>query len=107
MSFRAFSSSTESGKLRNRSSSVDICTLTCARDQPHSSSGSDPHSEEGRRWGTQINLGRKASAEQFGPHDLVELAVYTEHCGMDSVVVSERFYPGATEEVMRRSHSPG
>ena len=40
-----------------------------------------------------IRIGYKASAEQFGPRELVELAVEAERRGMDSVLVSDHFQP--------------
>ena len=40
-----------------------------------------------------IKIGYKASAEQFGPRDLVEYAVRAEQVGLDSVVVSDHFLP--------------
>jgi len=40
-----------------------------------------------------LKLGYKASAEQFGPRELVELAVSAEGHGMESVVVSDHFQP--------------
>jgi coenzyme F420-dependent glucose-6-phosphate dehydrogenase len=40
-----------------------------------------------------MRIGYKASAEQFGPRELVELAVRAEELGMDSVVVSDHFQP--------------
>jgi coenzyme F420-dependent glucose-6-phosphate dehydrogenase len=42
---------------------------------------------------TPLTLGYKASAEQFDPRELVELAVVAENCGMQSVVVSDHFQP--------------
>ncbi|WP_216918114.1 glucose-6-phosphate dehydrogenase (coenzyme-F420) [Nocardia noduli] len=41
----------------------------------------------------QLKIGYKASAEQFGPRDLVEYAVRAEVLGFDSVVVSDHFLP--------------
>lgn len=38
-------------------------------------------------------FGYKASAEQFGPRDLVEYAVLAEQVGLDSVWVSDHFQP--------------
>ncbi|MGO4105288.1 glucose-6-phosphate dehydrogenase (coenzyme-F420) [Leifsonia sp. YAF41] len=43
--------------------------------------------------GTVLKLGLKASAEQFGPRDLVELGVMAEEHGLDSVTVSDHFQP--------------
>jgi coenzyme F420-dependent glucose-6-phosphate dehydrogenase len=40
-----------------------------------------------------VRFGYKASAEQFGPRELVELAVRAEESGLDSVVVSDHFLP--------------
>ena len=40
-----------------------------------------------------LKLGFKASAEQFDPRELVEIAVAAEHHGMESVTVSDHFQP--------------
>lgn len=40
-----------------------------------------------------LSIGYKASAEQFGPRDLVEYAVLAEQVGMDSVMVSDHYQP--------------
>ncbi|MQA76879.1 MAG: glucose-6-phosphate dehydrogenase (coenzyme-F420) [Streptosporangiales bacterium] len=40
-----------------------------------------------------ITLGYKASAEQFGPRELVELGVAAETHGFDSVLVSDHYQP--------------
>ncbi|TNC24203.1 glucose-6-phosphate dehydrogenase (coenzyme-F420) [Amycolatopsis alkalitolerans] len=40
-----------------------------------------------------LKIGYKASAEQFGPRDLVEYAVRAEELGLDSVWVSDHFLP--------------
>jgi coenzyme F420-dependent glucose-6-phosphate dehydrogenase len=40
-----------------------------------------------------LRVGYKASAEQFGPRELVEYAVRAEDVGLDSVVVSDHFLP--------------
>jgi len=40
-----------------------------------------------------LKLGYKASAEQFGPRELVDYAVLAEELGYDSVVVSDHFQP--------------
>jgi len=40
-----------------------------------------------------IRIGYKASAEQFGPRELVEYAVRAEEAGLDSVMVSDHFLP--------------
>ncbi|MFH5821909.1 glucose-6-phosphate dehydrogenase (coenzyme-F420) [Georgenia sp. AZ-5] len=41
----------------------------------------------------RLTIGYKASAEQFGPRELVELAVLAEQAGFDSVFVSDHFQP--------------
>ena len=40
-----------------------------------------------------MRIGYKASAEQFGPRDLVEFAVRAEQLGFDSATVSDHFLP--------------
>ncbi|WP_030484433.1 glucose-6-phosphate dehydrogenase (coenzyme-F420) [Nocardioides aequoreus] len=40
-----------------------------------------------------MRIGYKASAEQFGPRELVELAVRAEQTGLESVFVSDHFQP--------------
>ncbi len=40
-----------------------------------------------------LKLGYKASAEQFGPRELLEFAVVAEEVGFDSVMVSDHFQP--------------
>ena len=40
-----------------------------------------------------LRIGYKASAEQFGPRELVEYAVRAEEVGLDSAVVSDHFLP--------------
>src|ERR687894_2041028 len=40
-----------------------------------------------------IRIGYKASAEQFGPRRLVELAVSAEEHGFDTVTVSDHYQP--------------
>ncbi|TLQ01093.1 glucose-6-phosphate dehydrogenase (coenzyme-F420) [Nesterenkonia salmonea] len=40
-----------------------------------------------------LTLGYKASAEQFGARELVELAVAAEHAGFDSAFASDHFQP--------------
>ncbi|CAM4209962.1 glucose-6-phosphate dehydrogenase (coenzyme-F420) [Nocardia ninae] len=41
----------------------------------------------------ELKLGYKASAEQFGPRELVEIAVLAEEHGLDSATVSDHFQP--------------
>ena len=38
-----------------------------------------------------LKLGYKASAEQFGPRELLEFGVIAEQVGFDSVMVSDHF----------------
>ncbi|MGN6752715.1 MAG: LLM class flavin-dependent oxidoreductase, partial [Intrasporangium sp.] len=40
-----------------------------------------------------LRIGWKASAEQFGPRELVEYAVQAERVGLDSVFISDHFQP--------------
>ena len=40
-----------------------------------------------------LKLGYKASAEQFGPRDLLEFSVHAERAGFDSIMVSDHFQP--------------
>lgn len=40
-----------------------------------------------------LQIGYKASAEQFDPRELVEFGVQAEQCGLDSVMVSDHFQP--------------
>ena len=40
-----------------------------------------------------LRIGYKASAEQFGPRELVELGVLAEGVGLDSVMVSDHLQP--------------
>ena len=40
-----------------------------------------------------LKLGYKASAEQFGPRELLNFAVEAETCGFDSVWISDHFQP--------------
>src|SRR3954449_11562269 len=49
-----------------------------------------------------ITIGYKASAEQFGPRELVELAVSAERHGFDSALVSDHYQPWRHEG----GHSP-
>jgi coenzyme F420-dependent glucose-6-phosphate dehydrogenase len=41
----------------------------------------------------RLRLGYKASAEQFGPQDLLDFGVHAERCGFDSVLLSDHFQP--------------
>jgi coenzyme F420-dependent glucose-6-phosphate dehydrogenase len=40
-----------------------------------------------------LKFGYKASAEQFGPNELLDFTVLAEECGFDSVMVSDHFSP--------------
>src|SRR5215471_2781174 len=42
---------------------------------------------------TALKFGYKASAEQFGPVELLDFGVHAEAVGFDSVVVSDHFQP--------------
>ena len=42
---------------------------------------------------SNLQIGYKASAEQFGPRELVELGVLAEQAGLDSVMVSDHLQP--------------
>ena len=41
----------------------------------------------------RLRLGWKASAEQFGPRELLDFAIQAEQAGFDSVWVSDHFQP--------------
>ncbi len=41
----------------------------------------------------KLTIGYKASAEQFGPRDLVEYAIRAEEVGLDTATVSDHFLP--------------
>ena len=41
----------------------------------------------------ELTLGYKASAEQFGPQELVDLSVHAEELGLDLIAVSDHFQP--------------
>jgi len=40
-----------------------------------------------------LRLGYKASAEQFGPNELLAFSILAEDCGFDSVFISDHFQP--------------
>ena len=42
---------------------------------------------------TSLRIGYKASAEQFGPRDLLEYSRQAERLGFDTVAVSDHFQP--------------
>ena len=42
---------------------------------------------------TGVRFGYKASAEQFGPRELLDFSVYAEEVGLDVVAVSDHFQP--------------
>lgn len=44
-------------------------------------------------------LGYKAASEQFGPRELLDLAVEAENCGFDAVSVSDHFHPWRNDDV--------
>jgi coenzyme F420-dependent glucose-6-phosphate dehydrogenase len=43
--------------------------------------------------GVPLRLGYKASAEQFGPNELLDYSILAERCGFDSVFISDHFQP--------------
>ena len=45
------------------------------------------------RVASSLRLGYKASAEQFGPVELLDFSIHAEEVGFDSVVVSDHFQP--------------
>jgi coenzyme F420-dependent glucose-6-phosphate dehydrogenase len=49
-----------------------------------------------------LTLGYKASAEQFGPRDLLAFSIHAERAGFDSVFVSDHFQPWRNTD----GHSP-
>lgn len=51
------------------------------------------HERHGSVTAMTLRIGYKASAEQFGPRELVELGVLAEQAGMDSAWVSDHFQP--------------
>src|SRR6187431_1335939 len=51
------------------------------------------HTSTGRPAQPMLTFGYKASAEQFGPRDLLAFAVHAERAGFDSVFVSDHFQP--------------
>src|SRR4051794_39620163 len=76
------------------------CDLNRGRGQGGRVSGAARCSRPVRRRGdpsgrtsVDLKIGYKASAEQFGPRDLVEYAVRAEEVGLDSVTVSDHFLP--------------
>jgi coenzyme F420-dependent glucose-6-phosphate dehydrogenase len=40
-----------------------------------------------------VRIGYKASAEQFGPRELLDFSVQAERCGLDIIAVSDHFQP--------------
>ncbi len=65
--------------------------------------GAGPNDGLGRTWTrthdsrggrpSMLTLGYKASAEQFGPRELLDFAIQAERTGFDSVFVSDHFQP--------------
>nr|BFF09870.1 hypothetical protein GCM10025699_11730 [Microbacterium flavescens] len=54
-----------------------------------------------------LRFGYKASAEQFGPTELLDYAVLAEEVGFDSVFISDHLQPWLHEGVTPRHPSPG
>jgi coenzyme F420-dependent glucose-6-phosphate dehydrogenase len=48
---------------------------------------------KGEDMGHPLKLGYKASAEQFGPKELLNFSIEAEACGFDSVWISDHFQP--------------
>jgi hypothetical protein len=44
-------------------------------------------------------LGYKASTEQYGPNELLDLVVEAERCGFDSISASDHFHPWRNDDV--------
>ena len=40
-----------------------------------------------------MNFGYKASAEQFGPSELLRYSIHAEEAGLDTIAVSDHFQP--------------
>src|SRR5207302_975378 len=53
-----------------------------------------------------LKLGWKASAEQFGPQELLDLAVLAEEKGVDSIWVSDHYQPFKHPDGHSRSPLP-
>ena len=96
------------GLVTHRSSVVFADEAANQRGSPHGSSKHEPaprpngrvprsstsdrnHHQPGSH--TMLKLGYKASAEQFGPRDLLEFSVHAEQAGFDSIMVSDHFQP--------------
>ena len=54
-----------------------------------------------------LKLGYKASAEQFAPQELLDLAVRAEEKGFDSIWVSDHYQPFRHTDGHAPSPSPG
>ena len=63
-----------------------------ARNPGPSAPGQGPQSPSPEEQ-SMLKLGYKASAEQFGPRDLLEFSVHAEQAGFDSIMVSDHFQP--------------
>ena len=78
------------GQYAETGDDAGVITVELTRDRRH-----DARRDQRRRNDTvaELRLGYKASAEQFGPRELVELGVLAEAHGMDSATVSDHFNP--------------
>ena len=56
---------------------------------------------------TMLRLGYKASAEQFGPNELLDYSILAEQRGFDSVFISDHFQPWRQPTATRRFRWPG
>ena len=63
-----------------------------ARNPGRSAPGQGPQSPSPEEQ-SMLKLGYKASAEQFGPRDLLEFSVHAEQARFDSIMVSDHFQP--------------
>src|SRR5206468_3631131 len=64
---------------------------TACRNGPSGRTWTPTHRSGGPR--SMLTLGYKASAEQFGPKELLDLGIEAERAGFDSVFVSDHFQP--------------
>jgi coenzyme F420-dependent glucose-6-phosphate dehydrogenase len=54
-----------------------------------------------------LKLGYKASAEQFGPRELLDFSCLAEEVGFDSMFVSDHFQPWKHTDGHAPRRSPG
>ena len=109
---RSEDASIPAGRVAGRSSIVfadEAAASTAAAPAPGASDSPPPIRQPARNPGpsapghgpqspspeeqSMLKLGYKASAEQFGPRDLLEFSVHAEQAGFDSIMVSDHFQP--------------